>query len=282
MKIAMPYQDGVLLEHFGRAKEFIIYNVSDLDPVTSEVIAPEDLSHAAVARVLKEHGVDVVLCGSIGEHARQAVEGEHMLVFSGITGAADDVLERFLQGNLETVDGDFAAAHNPSQAEETIRMQISKTGDTIYAVSGVEIRCDEPRFVPVAVLNALRRTCIEKLDGNRSAAYPGPVRRPENRQAVFPQTALTGADNVTNPLAERFYREHGVETVEAGYDLNDRFDGVRVMRMRYCLRREIGQCLCERPDYRGRLFIETGRNRYELMFDCKRCEMSVVCRNRTE
>ena len=101
MKIAMPYQDGVLLEHFGRAKEFIIYNVSDLDPVTSEVIAPEDLSHAAVARALKEHGVDVVLCGSIGEHARQAVEGEHMLVFSGITGAADDVLERFLQGNLE-------------------------------------------------------------------------------------------------------------------------------------------------------------------------------------
>ena len=57
MKIAMPYQDGVLLEHFGRAKEFIIYNVSDLDPVTSEVIAPEDLSHAVVARALKEHGV---------------------------------------------------------------------------------------------------------------------------------------------------------------------------------------------------------------------------------
>ena len=109
MKIAMPYQDGVLLEHFGRAKEFIIYNVSDLDPVTSEVIAPEDLSHAAVARALKEHGVDVVLCGSIGEHARQAVEGEHMLIFSGITGAADDVLERFLQGNLEAADGDFAA-----------------------------------------------------------------------------------------------------------------------------------------------------------------------------
>ena len=105
MKIAMPYQDGVLLEHFGRAKEFIIYNVSDLDPVTSEVIAPEDLSHAAVARVLKEHGVDVVLCGSIGEHARQAVEGEHMLVFSGITGAADDVLEDALDDvvNLATV-----------------------------------------------------------------------------------------------------------------------------------------------------------------------------------
>ena len=104
MKIAMPYQDGMLFEHFGRAKEFNIYTITDLDPVTGEVIAPEDLSHEAVARTLREHGVDVVLCGSIGEHARQAVEGEHMLVFTGITGAADDVLERFLQGNLDGTD----------------------------------------------------------------------------------------------------------------------------------------------------------------------------------
>ncbi len=108
MKIAMPYQDGMLFEHFGRAKEFKIYTIADLDPVTGEVIAPEDLSHEAVARTLREHGVDVVLCGSIGEHARQAVEGEHMLVFTGVTGAADDVLERFLQGNLDGTDDALA------------------------------------------------------------------------------------------------------------------------------------------------------------------------------
>ena len=110
MKIAMPYQDGVLLEHFGRAKEFIIYNVSDLDPVTSEVIAPEDLSHAAVARVLKEHGVDVVLCGSIGEHARQAVEGEHMLVFSGITGQ--------IHARLENVFVDFPTVRHAVNCQQ--------------------------------------------------------------------------------------------------------------------------------------------------------------------
>ena len=105
MKVALPYEDGMLLEHFGRAKEFKIYTITDLDPVTGEVIAPADLSHEAVARTLKEQGVDVVLCGSIGEQARQAVEGEHMLVFSGITGAADDVLDRFLQGSLDVADG---------------------------------------------------------------------------------------------------------------------------------------------------------------------------------
>mgnify|MGYP004600313621 FL=1 len=105
MKVALPYEDGMLLEHFGRAKEFKIYTISDLDPITDEVFAPADLSHEAVARALKERGVDVVLCGSIGEHARQAVENEHMLLFSGITGAADDVMDRFLQGSLDVVDG---------------------------------------------------------------------------------------------------------------------------------------------------------------------------------
>ena len=106
MKIAMPYQDGTLFEHFGRAKEFKIYTVSDLDPVTGEVFTPEDASHEAVARDLKARGVDVVICGSIGPHARQALEGEHMLVFDGVTGGTDDVLERFLEGNLETAGGE--------------------------------------------------------------------------------------------------------------------------------------------------------------------------------
>ena len=70
MKIAMPYQDGVLLEHFGRAKEFIIYNVSDLDPVTSEVIAPEDLSAAeAVAAAVPPAGAPAAPAAAAGPSA---------------------------------------------------------------------------------------------------------------------------------------------------------------------------------------------------------------------
>lgn len=101
MKVALPYQDGVLFEHFGRANEFKIYTIEDIKPVTGEVVTMEDVSHEAVAHELKARGVDVVICGSIGEHAREAVEGEHMLVFSGVTGAADEVIDRFLQGSLE-------------------------------------------------------------------------------------------------------------------------------------------------------------------------------------
>ena len=54
------------------------------------------------------------------------------------------------------------------------------------------------------------------------------------------------------------------------------------MRMRYCLRRETGQCLRRNPAYKGRLFLGHDRYVYELLFDCDRCEMSVVCRGERE
>ena len=188
MKIAMPYQDGVLLEHFGRAKEFIIYNVSDLDPVTSEVIAPEDLSHAAVARALKEHGVDVVLCGSIGEHARQAVEGEHMLVFSGITGAADDVLERFLQGNMEAADGELiencypglSAIQTQQLAVYMCMMNPSPNGDVVL----VQVKDSKDVDAVKAILQARIQYMVGDGNGPGGAWYPEPTEMWENNSRI--------------------------------------------------------------------------------------------------
>ena len=52
--------------------------------------------------------------------------------------------------------------------------------------------------------------------------------------------------------------------------------GARVMQAAYCLRRELGECLKERPRLRGDLYLETGGHRYRLEFDCKRCEMSLI------
>ena len=91
-------------------------------------------------------------------------------------------------------------------------------------------------------------------------------------------TELSAEENVVNSLAAGFYREHGVRRIEPGFDAGPIPEGCRVMRTRYCLRRETGQCLRKNPVYRGRLFLASGRYVYELLFDCARCEMSVVYR----
>lgn len=173
--------------------------------------------------------------------------------------------------------GPFDEARDADQAEKSIRTQVAKMGNTIYEVEQVTVRWDRPRFVPAARINALRREAVERLDTARVARHTIRQRKEERRDVPFPLSELAVEENVTNSLAERFYRDHGVVRIERGEDLSESFEGLQVMRMRYCLRRELGWCLRKHPKYTGRLFIETGPNRYELKFDCRRCEMRVVC-----
>ena len=73
---------------------------------------------------------------------------------------------------------------------------------------------------------------------------------------------------MVNSLAERFYREHGVTRIEPGYDLRRDFRDLSVMRMRYCLRREMGTCLKEHPAYKGKLYLRHEQHLFELQFAC--------------
>ena len=75
---------------------------------------------------------------------------------------------------------------------------------------------------------------------------------------------------------EAFYRDHGVQHVEPPLELAPSFEGRCVMRSAYCIRREIGECLRERPRLQGDLYIEHGAQRYRLEFDCAHCEMKLI------
>lgn len=130
--------------------------------------------------------------------------------------------------------------------------------------------------MPVSLLAELRREGLERL---RRARLDRPVVHailPEDRSAPYPSKVLTAEENVTNRLAEEFYRDHGVTRIARGLDLEPATAGHPVMRSAYCIRREIGQCLKEHPTLKGELFLMRGRFRYRLRFDCARCEMSLI------
>lgn len=63
---------------------------------------------------------------------------------------------------------------------------------------------DEVRFVPVSVLNELRREAFQRLDIERLEHYRRRQRLPEDPNVRFPKTVLEGDENVVNSLAERF------------------------------------------------------------------------------
>lgn len=181
-------------------------------------------------------------------------------------------------GTLQVIvsrSGVFELAQQLDQALATIRTQLSKTGETIFDLTDVKFSDEEVRFVPVSVLNVLRREAFQRLATKRLEHYRRRQRLPEDPNVRFPQAILEGDANVINSLAERFYRDHGVTRIEPGYDLRSDLKGVDVMRMRYCIRRELGMCLRDKPDYTGKLYLRHGTFLYELRFDCARCMMTV-------
>ena len=100
MKIAIPCENGEVMQHFGHATEFTVYTIEDIKPIEKETVTFDDTDHEKVAGGLKSRGVDLVICGNIGEGAHAAIDNAHMLLISGVTGNADEAVDSFLQGNL--------------------------------------------------------------------------------------------------------------------------------------------------------------------------------------
>ena len=166
-------------------------------------------------------------------------------------------------------------AKNPGANASALRVQAMKSGDTIFAVRDAEVRGAE-WFVPASLAAEVRREALSALDEARRNRPLEHRILPENPAAKYPSERLAAEENVTNRLAEAFYRDHGVREIERGLDLAPTTAGHRVMRSAYCIRREIGECLRERPRLRGDLYLEHGAHRYRLEFDCAACEMSLI------
>lgn len=177
-----------------------------------------------------------------------------------------------------TRQGPFAEAEQPERMLTTLSTQLAKAGDTIFRIE--EVKCNgEVRFLPASLLAELRRELLEELKRQRVAHYdarPAASLRPwPDTKPRYPKSRLEAEENVTNSVAEAFYRAHGVEEIAPSLELRPTTTGCCVMRSAYCIRREIGACLREGSTLKGPLYLEHGLYRYRLEFDCKRCEMAL-------
>ena len=100
MKIAVTYDNGNIFQHFGRTESFKVYDVEDNKVVSSEVIGSNGVGHGALAGLLADRGVDVLICGGIGGGAQQALADAGVELVAGAEGDADQAVEAYLKGEL--------------------------------------------------------------------------------------------------------------------------------------------------------------------------------------
>jgi len=102
MKIAVTYENGEVFQHFGHTQEFKIYEVEDNKVVSSEIMDSNGSGHGALASLLGDNNIDVLICGGIGGGAMSALNENNIEVFAGASGNTDDVVNSYLAGELES------------------------------------------------------------------------------------------------------------------------------------------------------------------------------------
>lgn len=117
MKIAVTYENGQVFQHFGHTEEFKFYEVENGKVITSQVISTNGSGHGALAGLLQEQGVNVLICGGIGGGAKMALSEAGITLYGGVSGQADQAVEDFLAGKL-TYDPGVECHHHHEEGHD--------------------------------------------------------------------------------------------------------------------------------------------------------------------
>ena len=99
-RIAVTYENGEVFQHFGHTEEFKVYEVEDGKIINSEIIGSNGSGHGALATLLGNNHVDVLICGGIGGGAQAALEERGIELCAGASGNADEAVKAYLRGEL--------------------------------------------------------------------------------------------------------------------------------------------------------------------------------------
>lgn len=100
MKIAVTYENGNVFQHFGRTEQFKIYTVENGEVVSSEMFSSNGTGHEALAGLLAENSIEVLICGGMGAGAQAALQEAGIEVYSGAEGDTDEAVKAYLAGEL--------------------------------------------------------------------------------------------------------------------------------------------------------------------------------------
>lgn len=173
-------------------------------------------------------------------------------------------------------------ADNPDRMRDTIIKQLNKSGDAVFSAESISLNMPHVLFIPVSVLNGLRRDVYSALEKARLAARSSESVVIQKTGHAYIKDTLDFRDNVLNRLAAQFYTRHCVRELNPGFEIICKDSIIAsekpavLMTCKYCIRRELDMCRKEnKTEVPGDLYIRNAGHRYLLRFDCSKCEMNV-------
>ena len=112
MIIAVTYQDNEVFQHFGHTPAFVIYTAENNEITDEKVLECGDSGHGALAALLANENVDVLICGGIGGGAINALKEANIKVVGGASGNVRTAAENYLTGKLKVRLNFFCNHHH--------------------------------------------------------------------------------------------------------------------------------------------------------------------------
>ncbi len=104
VRLAVPVAEGRLCSHFGHCESFALV---DVDAGTMRTlkrldVTPPPHEPGVLPRWLGEQGVQVVICGGMGEHAQQLFAGQGIQVVLGVSpDIPEHLISDYISGTLQ-------------------------------------------------------------------------------------------------------------------------------------------------------------------------------------
>ena len=101
MKVAIPKFNSRVSPRFEFAPKVLVVTVDDGKVVDREEYSLNDLDPMRKSALLKEQGVNVLICGGINGFFVRLLMGNGIEVICMVSGEAEEVLNHFIDGNLD-------------------------------------------------------------------------------------------------------------------------------------------------------------------------------------
>lgn len=160
---------------------------------------------------------------------------------------------------------------------DNIRANLSKTGNTIFRVSAINIDFADSYFIPVSMLGDWRRQLTDGLLSLRKINYKHQIKPYKQTSHPFPIDNITYLGNVMNEKSRQFYIQHRSVVSQPAFEKVEQPD-VPLMFTRHCIKQALGFCPKEegqKHPYKEPFYLIYNNTRLRLLFDCKNCEMKV-------
>ncbi len=167
-------------------------------------------------------------------------------------------------------------AQKPDKALEQIKTQLTKWGNSPFVVQNIRIELDNALFIPLSVLNGLRRTLGESHIKQRINSYKRIEIKIEPTTHPYPYHLSSFESNVTNRLAGEFYNNHGIKDIIPGLEISLSMGNEKVMTTKHCIRYSSDLCPLENSGTKPEdMVLKSNKNSYLLKFNCQKCEMEI-------